>query len=135
MQISAGCKSTSDLQVDIICFSAMIHQVGSTYFLTLLHSEWPKLHRVLAILSAAGLIKKILDYAYHADNIQYSHCLSVEMMSLLYMSVFALLLSYQHLILLFYSSLTCKLFKELFTFSGSNYAIFIFAFILDGSQL
>ena len=25
-------------------------------FLTLLHSEWPKLHRVLAILSAIGLM-------------------------------------------------------------------------------
>ena len=24
-------------------------------FLTLLHSEWPKLHRVLAVLSAVGL--------------------------------------------------------------------------------
>ena len=27
------------------------------HHLTLLHSEWPKLHRVLAILSAKGLIK------------------------------------------------------------------------------
>ena len=26
------------------------------FFLTLLHSEWPKLHQVLAILSATGLI-------------------------------------------------------------------------------
>ena len=26
-------------------------------FLTLLHSEWPKLHRVLAILSAIGLLQ------------------------------------------------------------------------------
>ena len=26
-----------------------------TFNLTLLHSEWPKLHRVLAILSAIGL--------------------------------------------------------------------------------
>ena len=26
--------------------------------LTLLHSEWPKLHRVLAVLSAKGLIKQ-----------------------------------------------------------------------------
>ena len=29
------------------------------YCLTLLHSEWPKLHRVLAILSAIGLNKKV----------------------------------------------------------------------------
>ena len=29
-------------------------------FLTLLHSEWPKLHRVLAILSAKGLTMKLV---------------------------------------------------------------------------
>ena len=32
--------------------------------LTLLHSEWPKLHRVLAILSAVGL-------TYHMQGPQY----------------------------------------------------------------
>ena len=35
-----------------------IHQ-KSSLLLTLWHSEWPKLHRVFAILSAIGLKKKI----------------------------------------------------------------------------
>ena len=34
--------------------------------LTLLHSEWPKLHRVLAILSATGL--KVKGYTSKADQ-------------------------------------------------------------------
>ena len=43
---------------DQVRLSESGEQLGiySWYFLTLLHSEWPKLHRVLAILSATGLI-------------------------------------------------------------------------------
>ena len=33
--------------------------VSSGLLLTLLHSEWPKLHRVLAVLSAKGLNDRI----------------------------------------------------------------------------
>ena len=38
----------------------------TTYTLTLLHSEWPKLHRVLAILSAIGLISLQSPLYYNA---------------------------------------------------------------------
>ena len=38
----------------------------TTYILTLLHSEWPKLHRVLAILSAIGLISLQSPLYYNA---------------------------------------------------------------------
>ena len=44
------------------------------YTLALLHSEWPKLHRVLAILSATGLIQKLTTtvkprYVTHYDSL------------------------------------------------------------------
>ena len=38
-------------------------------FLTLLHSEWPKLHRVLAILSAKGL-----KHDMYRDSLDQVHC-------------------------------------------------------------
>ena len=33
----------------------LLQEVSSAITLTLLHSEWPELHRVLAILSAKGI--------------------------------------------------------------------------------
>ena len=40
-----------------------IQYVGKCNFsLALLHSEWPKLHRVLAILSAKGLTKNVISF-------------------------------------------------------------------------
>ena len=49
----------------------MINKYGCypycTRFLTLLHSDWPKLHRVLAVLSAKGLMWKQLSKPW-AEN-------------------------------------------------------------------
>ena len=38
------------------------------HILTVLHSEWPKLHRVLALLSAIGLKKILLFYFIQSEN-------------------------------------------------------------------
>ena len=46
------------LITDIILCMYATEQLKGLVGLTMLHSEWPKLHRVLAILSAIGLRKE-----------------------------------------------------------------------------
>ena len=42
--------------------------------LTLLHSEWPKLHRVLAVLSAIGLINNTKSLKKDLSNFKQCRC-------------------------------------------------------------
>ena len=51
--ISASLIKISDTEILIICMQPVTYFVVMT--LTLLHSEWPKLNRVLAVMSAVGL--------------------------------------------------------------------------------
>ena len=44
---------------DCMCFYGQQSPLKMGVHLILLHSEWPKLHRVLAVLSAVGLREQI----------------------------------------------------------------------------
>ena len=56
-----------------------VYKIGC---LTLLHSEWPKLHRVFAILSAIGLktVQAMIKLLFMEQSDLYLHCLNLQCM-------------------------------------------------------
>ena len=79
--LNLGCSNIHVHEVSILCIAAQIstcrlkiQNAFITSDLTLLHSEWPKLHRVLAILNAIGLkvqVRRGNIAAYKEDPAQY----------------------------------------------------------------